>query len=241
MNLREVVESTDTPAGRAFDLISQILVVASIIAFSIETLPNVSAATRQFLSRFEYLVVVAFTLEYGLRIYAAQRRLKFVFSFYGLIDLMAILPFYLGLGVDMRSIRAVRFLRILRLFKLARYNQAVRRLHRAILIARDELILFGGVSLVVVYLAAVGVYYFEREVQPNAFGSIFHSLWWAIATLTTVGYGDAYPVTLGGRIFTFFVLVIGIGVIAVPTGLIASALSQARQEDANDEEKRDRN
>jgi voltage-gated potassium channel len=231
MILRDVVESADTAAGRAFDMTSQLLVIASIVTFSIDTLPDLSMATREVLSRFNVFVVIAFTIEYGLRIYASEQRWKYILSFYGLIDLIAILPFYLNLGLDLRSIRVVRVFRVFRLFKLARYNQAVRRLHRALIIAREELILFGGVALVVLYLAAVGAYYFEREVQPEAFGSVFQSLWWATTTLTTVGYGDVYPVTLGGRVFTFIVLVLGLGVIAVPTGLIASALSQARHED----------
>ena len=90
--------------------------------------------------------------------------------------------------------------------------------------------LFGSAALIILYLSAVGIYYFENEAQPEAFKSVFHSLWWAVATLTTVGYGDVYPITAGGRIFTFFVLAVGLGIVAVPSGLIASALSQAREE-----------
>ena len=85
--------------------------------------------------------------------------------------------------------------------------------------------------MILLYLSSVGIYYFENSAQPNAFKSIFHSLWWAIATLTTVGYGDVYPVTAGGKVFTFFVLSIGLGVIAVPTGMVASALAKARDEE----------
>ena len=94
---------------------------------------------------------------------------------------------------------------------------------------REELVLFIGVSLMLIYLSAVGVYYFEHDSQPEQFASVFHSLWWAVVTLTTVGYGDVYPVTLGGRLFTFVVLFLGLGIVAVPTGLIASALSKARE------------
>jgi len=91
-------------------------------------------------------------------------------------------------------------------------------------------VLFGCIAMILLYLSAVGIYYFENAAQPEKFKSIFHSLWWALATLTTVGYGDIYPVTAGGQFFTFFVLMLGLGVVAVPTGLIASALSQARNE-----------
>ena len=89
--------------------------------------------------------------------------------------------------------------------------------------------------MVLLYVAAVGIYFFERDAQPDAFASIFHSLWWAIVTLTTVGYGDVYPITLGGRIFTFFILMLGLGMVAVPTGLLASALSQARELESKEE------
>ncbi|WP_411710902.1 potassium channel family protein [Legionella septentrionalis] len=95
--------------------------------------------------------------------------------------------------------------------------------------AKEELVLFLSAALIILFLAGVGIYYFENEAQPEVFSSVFHSLWWAVATLTTVGYGDIYPVTVGGKIFTFFVLVIGLGVVAVPAGMVASALSKARE------------
>ena len=99
------------------------------------------------------------------------------------------------------------------------------------MIAREELILFACATMLILYFAAIGIYYFEHEAQPEAFSSVFDGLWWAVATLTTVGYGDVFPVTAGGRFFTFIVLITGLGVVAVPTGLIASALSRAREEE----------
>jgi voltage-gated potassium channel len=107
----------------------------------------------------------------------------------------------------------------------------MRRFLRAFVIAREEVILFGIVALMLLYLSAVGIYYFENEAQPENFASVFHSLWWSVATLTTVGYGDIYPVTVGGRIFTFVVLMIGLGVVAVPAGVFASALSRVDQKE----------
>src|SRR5690606_19969337 len=153
------------------------------------------------------------------------------FSFFGIVDLLAILPFYLASGLDLRAIRIFRLLRLFRILKLFKYNSALKRFHRALLIVREELIIFGFVAMIMLYLSAVRIYYFENDAQPDQFKSVFHSLWWALTTLTTVGYGDMYPITLGGRIFTFFVLMIGLGVVAVPTGLIASALGQVRRED----------
>lgn len=125
--------------------------------------------------------------------------------------------------------RAFRLLRLFRILKLARYNAAIRRFHRALVIAKEEIILFLCITIILLWLSAVGIYYCEHEAQPEAFKSVFHGLWWAVTTLTTVGYGDVYPVTLGGRIFTFFVLLIGLGIVAIPTGLFSSALSKARQ------------
>ena len=139
------------------------------------------------------------------------------------------MPFYLATGLDLRSLRIFRLLRLVRILKLARYSAAVQRFHRAFIIAKEELILFFFVSLIVLYLAAVGIYYFEYQAQPESFSSIFHSLWWAVATLTTVGYGDIYPITVGGKIFTFLILIVGLGIVAVPAGIISAALSKARE------------
>jgi len=229
MSLQEIVEGSDTPAGRAFDFGIQALIIASLIAFSIETLPNLSQKTQAWLHVFEVNSVIVFTVEYLLRFFVAERKFKFVTSFFGLIDLVAILPFYLALGVDLRSVRAFRLLRLFRLFKLARYSKAVRLFHRALIIAREEIILFLSVTAILLWVAAVGIYYCENEAQPQKFASVFHSLWWAVCTLTTVGYGDVYPITTGGRAFTFFILLIGLGVVSVPAGLVASALSKARE------------
>ena len=194
-------------------------------------MPGISERTSQVLRVTEIITVGVFTVEYLLRIIVADRKLRFVFSFYGVIDLLAILPFYVASGVDLRSIRALRMLRLFRAFKLVRYSRAIRRFHRAFVIAKEELVLFFLVTCMTLFFSAVGIYYFEHEAQPEGFESVFDSLWWAVVTLTTVGYGDVYPITLGGRIFTFFVLMIGLGIVAVPTGLMASALGQARREE----------
>ncbi|GAA5505143.1 ion transporter [Novipirellula caenicola] len=229
VSLKETVEQSDTRLGRLFDFSIQALIVLSLVTFSIETLPHLSSSYKNILSALELFCVVVFTLEYIARLWVADSKIAFALSFFGVIDLIAILPFYLSLGVDLRSLRIFRFLRLFRILKLVRYNQAVRRFHRALLIAREEIVLFAVVALILLYLAAVGIYYFENEAQPEAFASVFHSLWWATATLTTVGYGDVYPVTVGGRCFTFLVLLVGLGIVSVPAGLVASALSKARE------------
>ncbi|MEZ6059212.1 MAG: ion transporter [Planctomycetaceae bacterium] len=227
--IKDIIERSDTRPGRLFDLTIQGLIVASLFTFSIETLPNLSSQTYSILQGCEVVFVAVFTVEYVLRLAVADHRLRFVTSFFGIIDLIAILPFYLSFGVDLRSVRVFRLLRLFRILKLVRYSKAIRRFHRALLIAREEIVLFLCVTAMLMYLSSVGIYYFEHEAQPDVFASVFHSMWWAVATLTTVGYGDVYPVTVGGRVFTFFVLLIGLGIVSVPAGLVASALSKARE------------
>ena len=185
---------------------------------------------------FERITVVLFTIEYVLRIATAPKVRGYIFSFHGIIDLVAILPFYLSFGVDLRAARALRLFRIFRILKLARYNRAIARFGKAISEAKEEIMIFLFAAIILLYLSAVGIYYFERECQPESFGSIVHSLWWALITLTTVGYGDAYPVTVGGKLFTFVILICGLGVVAVPAGIVSSALSRVmRNEDQKGE------
>lgn len=216
----------ESTTGRRFNLTIKVLIVLSLISISLETLPDLDPVYMNILLWFEYISVAVFTIEYILRIYAADRKRDFIFSFYGIIDLLAILPFYLTLGFDLRSLRVFRLLRLLRILKLGRYNEAMNRLSRTFASIKSELVIFVVLTIFVLYIAALGIYYFENPAQPEAFKSVFHSLWWAVATLTTVGYGDVYPITLGGRLFTFVVLMVGLGLISVPTGLIASSLTK---------------
>ncbi|WP_415230306.1 ion transporter [Psychromonas sp.] len=227
--LRKIVDSTDHFFGKVFTFTVQSLIVISLITFSIDTLPDLSLEIKKILNIIEVVTVGIFTLEYVLRFIISERKLKFIFSFYGLVDLLAILPFYIASGFDLRAIRIFRLLRLVRILKLFKYNQAINRFHRALVIAKEELILFGFVAVIMLYLSAVGIYYCENAAQPEQFKSVFHSLWWSVTTLTTVGYGDMYPITAGGKLFTFFILTIGLGIVAIPTGLVASALSKARE------------
>ena len=181
------------------------------------------------LNAFELICVIIFTIEYLLRIFVSKKPFRYIFSFYGVIDLLAILPFYLRGAYDLRALRAFRIFRIFRALKLIRYNKALNRFHIAAKIVKEEMILFFIVTAIFIFLASAGIYFFENKAQPELFSSVIHSGWWAISTLTTVGYGDVYPITMGGKIFTFFILLIGVGVVTVPAGLVASALSKARE------------
>ena len=189
--LDELVNDIDFIKGKTFALIMQGLIILSLVAFSISTLPDLSDSSRKVLWIIEVITVIIFSVEYLIRVYVAPSKTSFIFSFFGLVDLLAILPFYVSTGLDLRSLRLFRLLRILRILKMVRYNKAMRTFHKALFIAKEELILFTMLVLIMLYVSAVGIYYFEHDAQPEGFKSIFHSLWWSVATLTTVGYGDA--------------------------------------------------
>ena len=226
---RMIIEDNTTKKGKIFDYFIQFLILLSLISFSIETLPNITESTKNILNVLELICVVLFSIEYVLRIYVSKNPLKYIFSFYGIIDFIAILPFYLKGPIDLRALRAFRIFRIFRALKLIRYNKALHRFHIAAKIVKEEIILFLIVTAIFIFLASAGIYYFENEAQPEVFTSIFHSAWWSIVTLTTVGYGDVYPITVGGKLFTFLILIIGVGIVTIPAGLVATALSKARE------------
>lgn len=234
--LKNLVELNNTKRSRLFAFFIQFLIILSVITFSIETLPDLKPQTRIVLNAIEAFCVIIFTFEYLARIYVADSKPKFIFSFFGIIDFLAILPFYLSFGIDLRSLRLLRMFRLFRLFKMMRYNKAIKHFANAMVAAKEQIILFMIITLMLIYFAAVGIYYFENEAQPEHFSSIFESLWWSIVTLTTVGYGDVYPITVGGRIFTFFILMIGLGVVAIPTGIISSSLTKAVEPKDEEEE-----
>ena len=226
--IRSVVEDNTTKKGKIFDYVIQFLILLSLIAFSLETLPNNPPKLVKILHNFEVFCIAVFSIEYLLRISVSKKPLSYVFSFYGIIDFLAVIPYYLS-SIDLRFLRAFRIFRIFRAFKLIRYNKALNRFQIAYRIVKEELMLFMMVILILLFIVSAGIYFFENEAQPDVFKSIFHSAWWSIVTLTTVGYGDVYPITVLGKIFTFFVLIIGVGVVTVPAGLVATSLSKARE------------
>ena len=232
-SLRRIVEETDTRLGLAFDLSIQALILASIVIFSLETLPSLNRSTVEILSVLETLCVVIFSLEYLLRIVVAKEKKDFIFSFWGMIDLLAILPFYLvtfGLNFDLIMLRSFRLLRLVRILKFGRYHQSLVRIGLATKIAKEDLFLALAATFIMLLVASFGIYQFENPVQPEQFRSVFESLWWALSTLTTVGYGDVYPITAGGKVFTGVILMIGLGIVALPAGIIASSLTEARDQ-----------
>lgn len=227
--LRLIVEDTVTPLGKIFDLFTQTVIIVSLLLFSFETVPELQAYEGLF-KLIEYVAIGIFSVEYVLRLLVSRPISKYALSFYGIIDLLAILPFFLTLGVfDFRFLRIFRLFRLLRVFKLTRYSNALIRLRDALTDIKEELVLYFGATLLLIYVSSVGIYYFERGAQPDEFKSIIHSMWWAVSTLTTVGYGDVFPVTIGGKIFTFLILMLGLGLVSVPSALLASSLSSRRE------------
>ena len=206
----------------------QILILLSVISFALETESSIRNKFSDAFLYFEIFTVTVFSIEYLSRTIFSKNRLSYIFSFYGIIDLLAILPFYLSFGIDARSLRVIRLFRIL---KFGKYGSAMKRYVLAIKSIRNELTVFSIISILFLYFSAVGIYFFEKDAQPDAFGSIIDSFWWAIVTLTTVGYGDAFPITPMGKIFTSLIVILGIAIIAVPTGLISSALTNAKSDD----------
>jgi len=226
--------------SRTVDVFLIALISASVIAVILESMPGIDSRYGNALRTFEVVTISVFTVEYLLRLWcsvesaaAANRtplraRLQYVTSFHAIIDLLAILPFYLILfgifgSVDMRFLRAVRLLRVL---KLTRYSAAM---NMVFITFRENARALAAAFLILVtvmLLAASGMYYFERQSQPEDFGSIPAAMWWAFATLTTVGYGDVTPITVGGKIFGALITVVGIGMVALPTSILATGYSQ---------------
>ena len=229
--LYKIVIENDSKRGRLFDVFIQVLIILSLLSFSIETLPNLDAKYQTILSNFETFSVTIFSIEYLLRIFLIKPFLKYTFSFFGIIDILAILPFYLSTGVDLRSIRIFRLFRLFRVFKLLKYNTALERISVAFKEIKNELVIFIIATIFLLYISAVGVYYFENPVQPEKFKSIFHTLWWSVTTVTPLGHGDIYLLTFGGKLFTTIMVFIGMGMVAIPTGLLASAFSKTYKKD----------
>ncbi len=224
-SLTDLVQQHDTKAGRFFEWSIIVLIVLSILFLIVDSMPNLPEGLKSLLRSMEYVVLGLFSLEYLLRVFTAPKKTAYIFSFFGIIDFLALVPFILTLGiVDMRILRVFRLLRIFRIMKLSRYDNAMVRFGDALLDMKEEFVIFLFASSLVLLISAAGIWHFEHEVQPDGFSSIVACLWWALITLATVGYGDLYPITLGGKIFTSIIVMSGMGVLAVPAGLVTSAL-----------------
>jgi len=231
----EIVECArpgDWPSRR-FDILIMTMIVLNIIAFILETVEPVYNALPRMFWWIEAVSVSVFTAEYLFRVWSCVEnprfaspilgRLRFALTPMALIDLLAIVPFYLPmLGIDARVARAFRLFRLFRILKFGRYSRVLMMLGRVLTKRREELIITTAVLVILLLLASTLLYYAEHEAQPDVFSSIPAAMWWAVATLTTVGYGDVYPVTALGRLFAAMTAVLGIGMFALPTGILGA-------------------
>jgi voltage-gated potassium channel len=235
----EIIEGTgpDERHSRLFDGAIIALILINIAAFIAETVPSIEHAYGRWLDAFEVFSVAIFTIEYGLRLWTAvempflkrlppgRARLQLATRPALIIDLLAVLPFYLSFLLPL-DLRILRMLRLLRFFKLSRYSPALHTLGRVLNGERRALAAAGLLLMAAVLFASTGIYYLEGTTQPDKFGSVPDAAWWAIATLTTVGYGDVTPVTPAGKMFGAMVMVFGLCILALPVAIISAGFAQ---------------
>jgi voltage-gated potassium channel len=243
MNIRrrifEIIEKSQgsDPASSVFDVSLIALILLNIAAVIAASFSGFAVAHAAGLHGFEVFSVIVFTIEYVLRLWTAQNKypgakhpyLKHSFSASAIMDLLAILPFYLPflIPVDLRFLRAIRLLRIVRIFKLSRYNKAMNLMIHVLKKEREKIIMTAFMTVIMLILSASVMYHIENSVQPEQFSNILETIWWAVATLTTVGYGDVYPVTVAGKILGGVIAILGIGLVALPAGIISSGFVNA--------------
>jgi voltage-gated potassium channel len=224
--LHQVIFEADTPAGRAFDLTLIAAILVSILVVSVETVAGLPPAVYRWLRAGEWALTILFTVEYALRLYAVRRPLRYAASFFGVVDLVAILPTYLSLALPgaqyLLVVRALRLLRIFRILKLSRFLTEARGLQRALRASSRKISVF--LLAVAAIIIIVGSLMYLIEGRTNGFTSIPRSMYWTVVTLTTVGYGDISPQTPLGQAVASLVMILGYGIIAVPTGIVTSEL-----------------
>jgi len=227
--LHDVIFEADTFLGKFFDISLLILILFSVAAVMIESVELYSIKYKNALTLFEWTITAIFSLEYLLRIISVKRPLKYIFSFYGLIDLISLLPTYLGLFMfsesisSIKTIRTIRLLRVFRILKLIRYVKAANTLKQALIASRQRIIVFLLAVLAVATIMGTIIYIIEDS--KDGFTSIPRSIYWAIVTLTTVGYGDIAPQTVLGQFFASIIMILGYAIIAVPTGMVSVELA----------------
>ena len=236
----EIVEvaKPDDSTSRWFDATILTLILLNVIAVILDSVPSVSDRLGPYLHRFEIFSVMVFSVEYLARAWSCvsdQRfsrpiagRIKFIARPLIIIDLISILPFYLPfVGVDLRSGRVLRLMRFLRVAKLFRYNSSLQMIGHVIKSKKEELVLTSMLMLMLMVFSSTLIYYCENAAQPNAFPNIPSTMWWSVVTLTTVGYGDLYPITALGKFFAAIIAILGVGMFALPVGILGAGFVEA--------------
>lgn len=226
--------------SRAVDVFLLGLIALNIVAMVLETVQLCYELGPRFFAWFETVSVILFSVEYLLRVWSStvsqafrapvSGRLRYMLTPLAVVDLLAILPFYLPfLGLDLRSFRVLRLFRVVRTLKVGRYSKAMQLTGHVVVSRGPELITSLSIILALVLLSASLMYYAEREAQPDAFSSIPAAMWWAVTTLSTVGYGDVYPLTPAGKLLASTIALLGIGMFALPTGILGAAFVEEIQ------------
>jgi len=231
--LYEIIFEADTAAGKAFDVVLLVLILLSVFTVMLETVSSIEAQYAPLLFWSEWIITLFFTLEYLLRIYSTKDRFGYLVSFYGIVDLLAILPSFLSLLFSgthyLITIRSLRLLRIFRILKLGTYLIESQVLLVALRASRHKITVFLTAVLILICIIGSAMYLVEGE-KNSGFSSIPMSMYWAVVTVTTVGYGDISPITPIGKFLSAILMIVGYGVLAVPTGIVSVELAQASRE-----------
>ncbi len=229
--LHEIIYEADTKQGKWFDIILILTIILSIVLVMLESVEDFDKKYHNFLNISEWIITILFTFEYIARIVTIKKPSSYIFSFYGIVDLLATIPKYVSLifggGHALITLRALRLLRVFRILKLARYLGASTKLVSALKASRTKIVVFLFSVLVLTIILGTVMYLIEGP--ENGFTSIPYSMYWAIVTLTTVGYGDISPHTPIGQFIASLVMILGYGMIAVPTGIVTSEITRAEK------------
>ncbi|QDO95590.1 ion transporter [Formosa sediminum] len=226
-HLHEIIYEADTPAGKLFDLILLVIIIASIVLVMLESVKTIDAKYHDVLNTLEWGITIIFTIEYIARIITVKKPFKYIFSFYGIIDLLSTAPKYLSVifaGTHaLVALRALRLLRVFRILKLGRFLGASNNLVTALKASRAKISVF--LFAVIILAVILGTIMYLVEGEENGFTNIPKSVYWCIVTLTTVGFGDIAPNTPLGQFIASLIMVLGYGIIAVPTGIVSAEYS----------------
>lgn len=235
--IHEIIFEADTINGKLFDIILLATILLSIVGVMLESVYEIDRKYHELIIAFEWGFTILFTIEYFFRIYAVNRPFKYIFSFMGIVDLLAIIPTYLifilPAAHSLSVIRAIRLIRIFRIFKLSRYLRGAHTMQIALRSSRPKIIVFLLSVILLVIILGTLMYVIESGARTNGFENIPNSIYWAIITLTTVGYGNIVPMTIFGKIVASFIMILGYGIIAVPTGIVTAEFSRKRKEKVN--------
>ena len=227
-----VIFGTDTKAGKLFDLILLWAIILSVAVVILESMDVIELAIGKYLMILEWIFTIMFTIEYILRIYATKHPRRYIFSFWGIIDLFSFLPTYIGILFTsvhfLVAIRILRLIRIFRILKLGRYFKESQDLAKALWASAHRIAVFFMILFLIVLIMGSLMYVIEGG--ENGFESIPQSIYWAIITVTTVGYGDVVPITALGKLVSAMIMIIGYSIIAVPTGIITAEIARSRKD-----------